>query len=98
MVTWWRCRSMDEQREIERITETENLTDGLEDHDANWLLNWGIGHVRDLIQGVKDDDAAGDKVHALMAVMRKLNQIEADRAAKPRNALADDTRALITLH
>jgi hypothetical protein len=86
---------MDEQRAIERITETENLTDGLEDPDANWLLNWGVGLVHDLIHGVKDDVAA-DKVHDLMAVMRKLNQIVADRAAKPPKALADDIKSFVS--
>jgi len=89
---------MDEQKAIERITETENLTDGLEDPDANWLLNWGIGHVRNLIQGVKSDDAAGDRVHALMDVMRKLNQIVADRAAKTPQALADDIKTFVSLY
>ncbi len=89
---------MDEQRAIERITETENLTDGLEDADANWLLDWGIGHVHDLIHAVEDDDAAGEKIHALMAVMRKLNQIAADRAAKPPKALSDDIRAFVSLY
>jgi hypothetical protein len=31
---------MDRQTAIDRITEPENLTDGLEDDDANWLLDW----------------------------------------------------------
>jgi hypothetical protein len=26
----------------DRILETKNLTDELEDADADWLLNWGI--------------------------------------------------------
>jgi len=37
---------MDRQTAIDRITETENLTDGLEDDDANWLLDWEIAHGR----------------------------------------------------
>ncbi len=89
---------MDEQRAIERITETENLTDGLEDADANWLLDWGIGHVHDLLQGIQDDDVAGEKIHTLMAVMRKLNQITADRAAKPPKALSDDIKVFVSLY
>ncbi len=89
---------MNEEMAIERITETENLTDGLEDPDANWLLNWGIGYVRDLIGGIEDDERAGAKINALMAVMRKLNQITADRTVKPANALASDIQTLATLY
>jgi hypothetical protein len=86
---------MDRQTAIDRITETENLTDGLEDDDANWLLDWGIAHVDGLVTGIKDEDAAGKKLNQLMAVMRSLNQIAADRAAKPSDALAADIRAFL---
>jgi hypothetical protein len=86
---------MDRQTAIDRITETENLTDGLEDDDANWLLDWGIAHVDGLVTGIKDEDAAGEKLNQLMAVMRSLNQIAADRAAKPPDALAADIRAFL---
>jgi len=86
---------MDRQIAIDRITETENLTDGLEDDDANWLLNWGIAHVDGLVTGIKDEDAAGEKLNQLMAVMRTLNQIASDRAAKPAGALAADVRTFL---
>jgi mitochondrial fission protein ELM1 len=89
---------LNEETAIERITETENLTDGLEDDDANWLLDWGISHVHDLICNVKDDEVAGAKINALMAVMRKLNQIAADRAAKPPKALAEDIQKFTALY
>jgi hypothetical protein len=72
---------MDKQAAIDRILETENLTDGLEDDDANWLLNWGINFLPALIGELEDEEAAGVKVNELMAVMRKINQITADRAA-----------------
>ncbi len=86
---------MDRQTAIDRITETENLTDGLEDDDANWLLDWGIAQVDGLVTGIKDEDAAGEKLNQLMAVMRTLNQIAADRAAKPPDALAGDIRTFL---
>jgi hypothetical protein len=86
---------MDRQIAIDRITETENLTDGLEDDDANWLLDWGIGHVDGLVTGIADEDAAGDKLNQLMAVMRTLNQIASNRAAKPPDALAADIRTFL---
>jgi hypothetical protein len=86
---------MDRQTAIDRITETENLTDGLEDDDANWLLDWGIAQVDGLVTGIKDEDAAGEKLNQLMSVMRTLNQIAADRAAKAPDALAGDIRTFI---
>jgi len=86
---------MDRQTAIDRITETENLTDGLEDDDANWLLDWGIAHVDGLVTGIKDEDAAGEKLNQLMSVMRMLNQIAADRAAKSPDALAGDIRTFL---
>ncbi len=89
---------MNEERAIERITETENLTDGLEDDDANWLLDWGIGHVHDLLCEIEDDEAAGAKIHALMAVMRKLNRIAADRAVKSPKSLAEDVKRFVSLY
>src|SRR5262249_5634933 len=78
----FRGSRMDRQTAIDRITETENLTDGLEDDDANWLLDWGIAQVDGLVTGIKDEDEAGEKLNQLMSVMRTLNQIAADRAAK----------------
>jgi hypothetical protein len=86
---------MDRQTAIDRITETENLTDGLEDDDANWLLDWGIAQVDGLVTGIKDEDAAGEKLNQLMSVMRTLNQIAADRAAKAPDALAGDIRTFL---
>ncbi len=81
---------MNEQAAIDRILETENLTDGLEDDDANWLIDWGIERVRPLIAGIEDDEAAGEKVSQLMAVRRRLNQITADREVKSAEELAAD--------
>ncbi len=66
---------MDEKIFVARILENENLTSNLVDDDANWLLNWGTGQVKGLIQGIGDVDVAGEKVNALMAVMRKMNRM-----------------------
>jgi hypothetical protein len=85
---------MKEERAIERILETENLTDSLEDADADWLLKWGISFVHGLLDGVEEDESAGEKVSDLMAVMRTLNQIAADRGVKPAESLAEDIKAL----
>ncbi len=85
---------MNEERAIERILEAENLTDGLEDADANWLLKWGISFVHGLIDGIEDDEIAGEKISDLMAVMRKLNQIAADRIVEPVETLAEDIEEL----
>jgi hypothetical protein len=83
---------MDKQAVIDRILETENLTDGLEDEDAHWLLDWGIHKVPILIDKLPEDDAAGAKLNQLMAVMRKINQIVADR----QDAAAEDLAEAIT--
>ncbi|HEX6540208.1 MAG TPA: hypothetical protein VF040_00520, partial [Ktedonobacterales bacterium] len=85
---------MDEALAIERITENENLTDGLNDEDARWLLQWGTGHAGELIAGATDDEAAGQKINQLMAVMRSLNAIAADRTVKDSASLAADIRTL----
>ncbi len=89
---------MNEQVAIDRITETENLTDNLEDQDANWLIDWGITQARQLIHGIKNEDKAGDKINAVMAVMRKLNEIAADHTSRPVEALTEDIRAFLDLY
>jgi hypothetical protein len=86
---------MDEAQAKERILEVENLTDALDDDDANWLLDWGTKQVGPLIQGIADDDQAGEKVNQLMGVMRSVNRITGDRSAAPPDELANDVRELI---
>ena len=85
---------MEEQAAIDRILETENLTDALEDEQANRLLNWGIQRVPGLVGGVADDEFAGGKVNQLMAVMRKINQLIGGRESKTVDELAADIQAL----
>jgi hypothetical protein len=89
---------MNEQVAIDRITETENLTDNLEDQDASWLIDWGINHANQLISSIKDDEMAGSKLNAVMAVMRSLNQIVGSYMDKPASALADDIRSFLTVY
>ena len=79
----------------ERMLEVENLTDALEDDDANWLLDWGAKQVGPLIQGIADDDQAGEKVNQLMGVMRSINRITGDRNAAPPDELTDDVHQLV---
>jgi len=83
---------------IERILETENLTDNLEDAEANRLLDWGISKIAGLILDIEDRDLAGEKVNALMALMRKINRILGVLPDKPVEELASDLASLIELH
>lgn len=66
---------MDTSRYIDRILETENLTDNLEDDDANVLIDWGVGHLNTVIGESGDEEVAGSQVMALMNVMRSINRI-----------------------
>ncbi len=86
---------MDVSEAKDRMLEVENLTDALEDDDANWLLDWGTKQVGPLIQGIADDDQAGEKVNQLMGVMRSVNRITGDRSAAPPDELADDIHQLV---
>lgn len=81
---------MDKERFTERILETENLTDELEDAEAQWLLDWGIAALDPLLEGLEDAEIAGAKVNALMAVMRKLNRLVGGRDGKTSEELAAD--------
>jgi hypothetical protein len=85
---------MEEQAAIDRILETENLTDNLEDQEANWLLDWGIKRLPGLIAGILDDEAAGAKVNELMAVMRQVNRIMGGRDSMERDEMGDAILAL----
>jgi hypothetical protein len=69
---------MFDQLAIDRITESENLTDNLDDDSANWLINWGIESARKLIASSTDKEMADVTINRLMAVMRKLNKITAN--------------------
>jgi hypothetical protein len=85
---------MDKKLFIERMLESENLTDELEDRDANWLLDWGIGNLDALLSGINDPESAGLKVNHLMALMRKINRIAGGYAKKSTEDLAEELKAL----
>jgi hypothetical protein len=72
---------IDQQLFVERMLESENLTDELEDDDANWLLNWGIGQIGHVIEVKQDLEAAAERVNALMQFMRLLNRIGGNPAS-----------------
>jgi hypothetical protein len=89
---------MDKQLFIDRILETENLTDELEDADANWLLAWGTGQLDAVLGGVEDETAAGDRVNALMAVMRVINRIAGKYGDLPEDRLMEKLTELNGLY
>ena len=80
---------MDRQLYVDRLLESENLTDNLEDKEANDLLTWGIAHIDGLINGAASADEAGEKVNRLMAVMRGLNSLAGDPHRMTADALLD---------
>ncbi len=88
---------MDQQVFIDKILETENLTDNLEDKPADALLKWGTAQVGKLIQGVDDDEAAGAKVNDLMHVMRGLNSLAGNPADVTHEKVADLINSYMTL-
>jgi hypothetical protein len=65
---------IDSQILIDRMLETENLTDNLDDEDAEWLLDWGVDRVREL-GNAESMEAAEEKAGALMKFMRGLNRL-----------------------
>ncbi len=85
---------MDKQIFKDRILETENLTDELEDAEANWLINWGIGQLSPILADVSDEETAGEKANALMAAMRKINRICGGRQTKSTDDLSSDLEKL----
>ena len=104
--SWWskvldrilrRKPPMDEKIFVERILENENLTSSLVDEDANWLLKWGTGQVKGLVQGLGDIDVAGEKVNALMAVMRKMNRLVGEGDWPPVDELIPELETLAEL-
>jgi hypothetical protein len=68
----------DPQKFIDRMLEVENLTDALEDEDAEYLLNWGVAQLKEELGKIEDGEAAGEYTNNLMGFMRTLNQISGD--------------------
>jgi hypothetical protein len=88
---------MEKDRFVERILETENLTDELEDAEANWLIEWGIQRLDDVLAAVEDEEQAGQKINELMAVMRKINRITGNYRGRDPIELANELAALADL-
>jgi hypothetical protein len=68
----------DPQIFIDRMLEVENLTDALEDEDAEFLLDWGVAQLKERLRKIEDREAAGKYTNNLMGFMRTLNQISGD--------------------
>jgi hypothetical protein len=66
---------VDRQILIDRLLESENLTDNLEDEDANVLIKWGVAQIDRLVEGINDEETAGTKINHLMDLMRQVNSI-----------------------
>jgi hypothetical protein len=88
---------MDRQRFVDRILESENLTDELEDTEAQWLINWGTEQLNLIIVTSKDEAAVGEKVTALMAVIQKINRIAGFPPTTEAESLSSDLAFLKTL-
>jgi hypothetical protein len=88
---------INESEYIDRIHETENLTDELADADARWLLDWGIGQLGHALRDVSDETAADLKATALMSCMRKMNRIVGQRTKKNPKVLAVELEELASL-
>ena len=104
--SWWsklldrilnRKPPLDERIFVDRILENENLTSSLMDEDANWLLKWGTGQVKGLVQGLGDIDVAGEKVNALMAVMREMNRLVGEGNWPPVDEIVPELETLAEL-
>lgn len=85
---------MNLQMLIERILESENLTDSLEDSEANQLINWGVAHLPEAVQNAANQRSAGSKTNHLMALMRIVNRLVADRQALPPEELESSLKSL----
>jgi SAM-dependent MidA family methyltransferase len=69
---------VDPQNFIDQMLGTENLTDALEDEQADFLLHWGVVQLKQKLAETEDSEAAGEYTNALMGFMRTLNQIAGD--------------------
>jgi hypothetical protein len=80
---------MDRQSFVDRILELENLTNNLEDDDADDLFKWGIVQVDDLISKAGNDEEAGINLDQLIGVMRNINSLAGDPISAAPNAVID---------
>ncbi len=83
---------MDPTLAVDRILETGNLTDNLRDTEANWLIEWGVQHVRALVEPIADEEAGWEVVSQLMGLMRELNRLAATATTGNIERLTDDVK------
>jgi hypothetical protein len=90
------------RRATEAILEAENLTDGLQDAEAEALLNWGLARVEGAAQATASLDKAAAKaqidggVALVRQIMRRVNNLVAGRVdIEEDEELADGLRALV---
>ena len=95
--SWWNS-TMETKAAVDVILATENLTDRLEPQDGQWLLDWAISQTGKLIDGLYNEQVALGKLNALIAVVRKLNQIVGSRTTKTPDALAADVRIFAMMY
>jgi hypothetical protein len=86
---------MDRQKAIERILESEDLTDNLDDDAADWLLNWATSKVDTLLSVTAQSEQSDEKVNQLMRVMRQLNQMMADYADAAAEEMAPEIETFL---
>jgi hypothetical protein len=79
----------DLQNFVDRMLEVENLTDALEDEDAEFFLDWGVAQLKEKLGQIEDSEAAGEYTNDLMGFMRALNQIAGNLAYIQPEDLAD---------
>jgi hypothetical protein len=65
----------DLQTLTDRMLESENLTDNLQDQEAQWLLDWGITELRRLASEAENEQELSDRAGALMKFIRGLNRL-----------------------
>jgi|GEM_PF-5270551 len=89
---------MEPERFAERMLEAENLTDELEDGEAQRLLDWGLAELGRVLRDVQDAQLASERASTLMSVMRKINRLVGGMAGKDAAELAEELATLIELH
>jgi hypothetical protein len=85
---------VDQQIYIDRLLETENLTDNLEDEDAKALINWGIEQIDPLLNDIQNEDQAHEKINHLMQLMREINRL----AGNPSTASTEKLSNLLSAY
>jgi len=79
----------------DRMLETENLTDDLEDTEARWLLEWGLRQVPLVVAGCQqDEELAGERIGYLMNFIRRTNRLVSRKNARPIEAMANELQTL----